>query len=144
MVTHNRQRSRFAVPIAGIALLLGVFSGCSSTQDFSKEIVGTWITWHWYYNITDGDNGFYDDNGKLTWVFNADGTFAVKSADGKTGESGTLEWTSSNQADVYLVDGTAYSVECQFATSHEGVGHHEEIQLTRVEDTYTWTLEWVE
>jgi hypothetical protein len=118
-------------------------SKLGNTGDYSKDIIGSWETWHWYYNIDNGESGFFDDNHKVDWVFNDDGTFSMKSVDGTTAISGKLEWKNKNQADAYLDDGRTFGIECKAEQSHEGPDVHYEIQLTRLEDKFTWTLQYL-
>jgi hypothetical protein len=129
-------------------IVISTFAGCGNklgnTGDFSKDIIGKWETWHWYYNETDGEDGFFEDDKKVDWVFSGDGEFNMKTVDGSTELDGKFEWKSKNEADVYLDDGRTFAVECKAEQNHEGADKHFEIQLTRVEDKFTWTLQWVE
>lgn len=95
-------------------LMLAIVSlaGCSS-KDYSKEVPGTWYCWHWYYNVDNGEDGFYDDNSYL--IFNIDeSNFTVTSKDESVNKSGTYEWAKNGIADVYFDDGTSCSVEVSF------------------------------
>lgn len=99
-----------------IATLMAVmivltFAACGSSggsEDFSKTLSGNeWITYHWYFNEKNGDSGFFSDTGYYEWNFTDANNFSVDAKDGSFSGVGTLEWTSTYQADVYFKMGDA-------------------------------------
>lgn len=105
---------RIVSSLMGIVLVLGSFmlSGCSG-KDYSQEVLGTWYCWHWYYNVDNGADGFYDDDDYRVFKIEESG-FTVESAGGDVLSSGTYDWTKNGIADVYFDDGTSSSVEVSF------------------------------
>lgn len=98
--------------IAIVLISTVLFSGCSS-KDYSKEVLGKWYCWHWYYNIENGEDGFYEENDYLLFEINED-TFSVKKADGSIQKEGNYEWVKNGNADIYFNDGASCNVEVSF------------------------------
>lgn len=115
-----------SVSVVLLALLLCALTACGQSgksTDFSKVLSeeGTWVTFHWYFNENGGDSGNFTDDSYYTWTFNEDNTFTVTAQDGSFDGEGTIEWTSENQADVYLVyQGSEqyWTGEFSYSTSH--------------------------
>ena len=95
----------FLLVLAMMAALVAC-GGASKSDDFSEVLAGkTWITYHWFFNEKDGDSGFFSDDAYYTWEFQDANNFTVSAKDGSFSGEGTLEWTSNNVADVYVVLG---------------------------------------
>lgn len=98
--------------LAAILLAACTLTGCSG-KDYSKEILGTWYCWHWYYNIEDGDSGFYEEDNYLTFNIE-EGKFEITKTDETVNKKGTYEWVKNGIADVYFDDGTTCKVEVSY------------------------------
>ncbi len=99
--------------LVGITLLAGLFSMSGCSKDYSQEVIGTWYCWHWYYNVEDGEDGFYEENDYLTFIID-DSNFSVEKTDGTVLKTGTYEWKKNGLADVYFDDETTCEVEVSF------------------------------
>lgn len=89
-----------------IVLTFAACSGSSKSADFSEVVAGkTFITYHWFFNEKNGDSGFFSDDAYYTWNFTDANNFTVEAKDGSFSGEGTLEWTSENVADVYVLLG---------------------------------------
>ena len=127
-----------------IVLSLAACSGGGKSTDFSKVLAdSTWITYHWYFNEKNGDNGFFSDDGYYTWEFTGSNEFSVSAKDGSFSGKGTMEWTSANQADVYFVLGDSqeqyWTAEFSYSSSHP-----EDIDFMIQETNFVYVLESIE
>lgn len=86
----------------------------------------SWITWHWFFNEKDGDSGFFTDDSYYTWEFDGANGFTVSTPDNSFGGTGTLEWTSENQADVFFKMGDQeqfWTAEFSYDSTHTDQVH---------------------
>ncbi|MBR5513589.1 MAG: hypothetical protein IKV85_06345 [Ruminococcus sp.] len=118
--------------LALISVMLFMFSGCDS-RNMKEELPGEWYVWHWYYNVKDGDNGFFDE--AKFYNFNADGELIINENDTVT--NAKYEFTSDETVKVTYADGTFDDFQLIPAV-HEGVN---QIQFMNENTNYTLTLE---
>ena len=53
-------------------MCLAMLTGCGGGSKLSESLPGEWFVFHWYYNVNDGDNGFFDEPVFIT--FGEDGS----------------------------------------------------------------------
>ena len=127
-----------------VALMMLTLTACSGGngggEDFSKTLGGNdFITYHWYFNEKNGDNGFFPDDGYYQWSFSDAQNFTVDAKDGSFSGVATLEWTSANQADVYFKMGeTEQFWTAEFSRSS---GHPDCINFMIQETNFVYVLE---
>lgn len=113
-------------------LCTSVLTACSS-RNMQKELPGEWFVWHWYYNVTDGDNGFFDE--AQFYTFGEDGKLTIKVGEETT--TATYSFSGKDAVEVTYEDGTVDSFQLSPA-EHDGV---DQIQFINVNTNYTLTLE---
>ena len=114
------------------ALSFCTLFGCSS-RNLKEELPGEWFIWHWYYNVKDGENGFFDE--AQFYTFNEDGTLTME-VEGKK-STATYTFNGNDKVDVVYEDGTTDTFQL-IAAEHDGVN---QIQFMNVNNNYTLTLE---
>lgn len=118
--------------IALIGVTLFMFSGCES-RNMKEELPGEWYVWHWYYNVKDGDNGFFDE--AQFYIFGDNGDLTIKVNDITT--NAEYEFTSDETVKVTYADGTIDNFQL-IPAEYEGVN---QIQFMNENTNYTITLE---
>ncbi len=114
---------------------LTMITGCGGGK-MSEKLPGEWFVWHWYYNVENGDNGFFEQPVYVT--FGEDGSVVATTEDASfTGFEGTYTVTGGNTVDITYSDGTSDSFELK-AAKRDGV---DQIQLINSNTSYTLTLE---
>lgn len=113
-------------------LCTSVLPACSS-RNMQEELPGEWFVWHWYYNVTDGDNGFFDE--AQFYTFGEDGKLTIKVGEETT--TATYSFSGKDAVEVTYEDGTVDSFQLSPA-EHDGV---DQIQFINVNTNYTLTLE---
>ncbi len=129
-----------------MALIMCLFaltacSGGGKNTDFSEVLAGKkWITYHWFINEKDGDNGFFADDAYYNWEFVDANNFTVNALDGSFAGTGTLEWTSENQADVYFVLGDNQEQYWTAEFSYDST-HTDQVHFMIQETNFVYVLE---
>lgn len=118
--------------IALIGVTLFMFSGCES-RNMKEELPGEWYVWHWYYNVKDGDNGFFDE--AQFYIFGDNGDLTIKVNDITT--NAEYEFTSDETVKVTYADGTIDNFQL-IPAEYEGVN---QIQFMNENTNYTITFE---
>ena len=117
-------------------MCLAMLTGCGGGSKLSESLPGEWFVFHWYYNVNDGDNGFFDEPVFIT--FGEDGS-VVATTEESTFEAfeGTYTVTGNSTIDITYSDGSFDSFQLK-AAKHDGV---DQIQLINSNTKYTLTLE---
>ena len=113
-------------------LCLSVVTACSS-RNVQEELPGEWFVWHWYYNVKDGDNGFFEE--AQFYTFGADGKLTIKI--GEETSNATYTFSGKDTVEVTYEDGTVDSFQL-IPAEHDGVN---QIQFMNTNTNYTLTLE---
>ena len=115
-----------------VVLGLSVMTACSS-RNVQEELPGEWFVWHWYYNVQDGDNGFFDE--AQCYTFGADGKLTIKIGEETT--NATYTFSGKDTVEVSYEDGTVDTFQL-IPAEHDGVN---QIQFMNTNTNYTLTLE---
>lgn len=115
-----------------VVLGLSVMTACSS-RNVQEELPGEWFVWHWYYNVQDGDNGFFDE--AQFYTFGADGKLTIKIGEETT--NATYTFSGKDTVEVSYEDGTVDTFQL-IPAEHDGVN---QIQFMNTNTNYTLTLE---
>lgn len=117
-----------------LALMLSIvaLTGCSSRK-VKEELPGEWFIWHWYYNVADGENGFFD--AAQFYTFDSEGNLTM-TVDGVT-TTATYNFSADDIIDVVYADGTVDTFQL-IPSEHDGV---DQIQFSNIHTNYTLTLE---
>lgn len=118
--------------VLAVILCMSVLTACSS-RNMKEELPGEWFIWHWYYNVTDGENGFFEE--AQFYTFGEDGKLTIKIGDKTT--NATYTFTGKDTVDVSYEDGTVDTFQL-IPSEREGVA---QIQFMNVNTNYTLTLE---
>lgn len=120
--------------VLALVLLLCVSTlvGCSN-RNVKEELPGEWFIWHWYYNVTDGDNGFFDE--AQFYTFDGEGTLTM-TVNGET-TTAAYSFSADDIVDVVYADGTVDTFQL-IPSEHDGV---DQIQFSNIHTNYTLTLE---
>ena len=86
-------------------MCLAMLTGCGGGSKLSESLPGEWFVFHWYYNVNDGDNGFFDEPVFIT--FGEDGS-VVATTEESTFEAfeGTYTVTGNSTIDITYSDGS--------------------------------------
>lgn len=115
-----------------VVLCMSTLTACSS-RNVQEELPGEWFVWHWYYNVTDGENGFFEE--AQFYTFGADGKLTIVIGEETTNV--TYAFSGKDTVEVSYEDGTVDSFQL-IAAEHDGV---DQIQFMNVNTNYTLTLE---
>lgn len=126
------KKNRVLVLVLAMVLCLSVVCGCSS-RNVKEELPGEWFVWHWYYNIEDGDDGFFDE--AQFYTFDSEGNITITI--GEETSTATYTFSSDDMIDVVYDDGTTDTFQL-IPTEHDGI---DQIQFMNVNTNYTLTLE---
>ncbi len=126
------KKIRVLALVLAAVLCMSALTACSS-RNMQEELPGEWFVWHWYYNVTDGDNGFFDE--AQFYAFGEDGKLTIKIGEETT--TATYSFSSDNTVEVTYEDGTVDSFQLS-PTEHDGV---DQIQFINMNTNYTLTLE---
>lgn len=126
------KKTRTMALIAALSLCTISLCGCSS-RNMKEELPGEWFVWHWYYNIDNGDNGFFDE--AQFYTFDTDGNITIKI--GEETSTATYTFSADDMVDVTYADGTIDTFQL-IPAEHDGV---DQIQYMNVNTNYTLTLE---
>lgn len=118
--------------VLAVALCMCALTACSS-RNVQEELPGEWFVWHWYYNVQDGDNGFFEE--AQFYTFGADGKLTIKI--GEETSNATYTFSGKDTVEVTYEDGTVDSFQL-IPTEHDGVN---QIQFMNTNTNYTLTLE---
>lgn len=128
-------KKTIALVLVGLLCISVLLTGCSSnSRNLKEELPGKWEIWHWYYNVDNGESGFFDS---AMYCEFKDGKISVTSTDGAVIKEGTFAFTGDDTLDVEYSDGTTASIQL-IASNHDGV---DQIQFMDVNNKYTLTLE---
>ena len=126
-------RKKLSTLLCLVLFCLGL-SGCSF-RDVQAELPGEWFVWHWYYNVEDGEDGFFEY--ALFYTFD-NGTLTITSQDETVEDvEATYTFSGKDTIDVVYADGTTDSFQL-IPSEHNGV---DQIQCMNVNTNYTVTLE---
>lgn len=123
---------RILAMLLAAVLCLSVMTACSS-RNVQEELPGEWFVWHWYYNVKDGDNGFFEE--AQFYTFGADGKLTIKI--GEETSNATYTFSGKDTVEVSYEDGTVDSFQL-IPAEHDGVN---QIQFMNTNTNYTLTLE---
>lgn len=115
-----------------VVLCTSALTACSS-RNVQEELPGEWFVWHWYYNVKDGDNGFFEE--AQFYTFGADGKLTIKI--GEETSNATYTFSGKDTVEVTYEDGTVDSFQL-IPAEHDGVN---QIQFMNTNTNYTLTLE---
>ena len=118
--------------VLAVVLCMSALTACSS-RNVQEELPGEWFVWHWYYNVQDGDNGFFEE--AQFYTFGADGKLTIKI--GEETSNATYTFSGKDTVEVTYEDGTVDSFQL-IPTEHDGVN---QIQFMNTNTNYTLTLE---
>ena len=118
--------------VLAVVLCMCALTACSS-RNVQEELPGEWFVWHWYYNVQDGDNGFFEE--AQFYTFGADGKLTIKI--GEETSNATYTFSGKDTVEVTYEDGTVDSFQL-IPTEHDGVN---QIQFMNTNTNYTLTLE---
>ena len=118
--------------VLAVVLCMCALAACSS-RNVQEELPGEWFVWHWYYNVQDGDNGFFEE--AQFYTFGADGKLTIKI--GEETSNATYTFSGKDTVEVTYEDGTVDSFQL-IPTEHDGVN---QIQFMNTNTNYTLTLE---
>ena len=127
---------KIACTVLALVLLTAALAGCGSSRDVKSELTGEWFIWHWYYNVKDGDNGFFDK--ALFYTFSEDGKVTITSQDESVAQvDAEYTFTGKDTIEITYPDGAVDSMQL-IPSEHDGVN---QIQMMNVDTNYTLTLE---
>lgn len=118
--------------VLAVVLCTSALTACSS-RNVQEELPGEWFVWHWYYNVKDGDNGFFEE--AQFYTFGADGKLTIKI--GEETSNATYTFSGKDTVEVTYEDGTVDSFQL-IPAEHDGVN---QIQFMNTNTNYTLTLE---
>ena len=118
--------------VLAVVLCTSALTACSS-RNVQEELPGEWFVWHWYYNVKDGDNGFFEE--AQFYTFGADGKLTIKI--GEETSNATYTFSGKDTVEVTYEDGTVDSFQL-IPAEHDGVN---QIQFMDTNTNYTLTLE---
>lgn len=118
--------------VLAVVLCTSALTACSS-RNVQEELPGEWFVWHWYYNVKDGDNGFFEE--AQFYTFGADGKLTIKI--GEETSNATYTFSGRDTVEVTYEDGTVDSFQL-IPAEHDGVN---QIQFMNTNTNYTLTLE---
>ena len=118
--------------VLAVVLCTSALTACSS-RNVQEELPGEWFVWHWYYNVKDGDNGFFEE--AQFYTFGADGKLTIKI--GEETSNATYTFSGKDTGEVTYEDGTVDSFQL-IPAEHDGVN---QIQFMNTNTNYTLTLE---
>lgn len=123
---------RILALVLAVVLCTSALTACSS-RNVQEELPGEWFVWHWYYNVKDGDNGFFEE--AQFYTFGADGKLTIKI--GEETSNATYTFSGKDTVEVTYEDGTVDSFQL-IPAEHDGVN---QIQFMNTNTNYTLTLE---
>ena len=123
---------RILALVLAIVLCMSVLTACSS-RNVQEEIPGEWFIWHWYYNVKDGDNGFFEE--AQFYTFGEDGNLTIIVGEETT--DATYIFSGKDTMEVSYEDGTIDTFQL-IPAERDGVN---QIQFMNVNTNYTLTLE---
>ncbi len=108
------------VVVAAAILLPKVLGGKKDTYDYRANLPGKYVVYHWFYDVKNGDSGFYDDSAVGHYNFGADGAYSHTGGDLAEGESqtGTYAFTADNVIRITLEDGSFDDLTLRYSTNH--------------------------
>lgn len=115
-----------------VVLCMSALTACSS-RNVQEELPGEWFVWHWYYNVKDGDNGFFEE--AQFYTFGADGKLTITIGEETT--NATYTFSGMDTVEVSYEDGTVDSFQL-IPAERDGVN---QIQYMNTNTNYTLTLE---
>ena len=118
--------------VLAVVLCTSALTACSC-RNVQEELPGEWFVWHWYYNVKDGDNGFFEE--AQFYTFGADGKLTIKI--GEETSNATYTFSGKDTVEVTYEDGTVDSFQL-IPAEHDGVN---QIQFMNTNTNYTLTLE---
>ena len=126
------KKIRVLALVLAVVLCMSALTACSS-RNVQEELPGEWFVWHWYYNVTDGDNGFFEE--AQFYTFGEDGKLTIVIGEETT--NATYTFSGKDTLDVSYEDGTVDSFQL-IPSERDGV---DQIQFMNVNTNYTLTLE---
>ena len=118
--------------VLAVILCMSALTACSS-RNMKEELPGEWFIWHWYYNVTDGEDGFFEE--AQFYTFGEDGKLTIKIGEETT--NATYTFSSKDTVEVTYEDGTLDSFQL-IPAEHDGI---KQIQFMNTNTKYTLTLE---
>lgn len=116
-----------------VVMMVMFMTGCGAKVNYKETLPGEWFVWHWYYNETDGANGFFDN--AIFYTFNNDGSLIIADqAEGAEKVVASYTFTGKDTIEIKNADGSVDSMI--LAMNEKG-----QIQMTNVDNKYTLTLE---
>ena len=127
-------KKQLSILLTVILVTVGL-TGCGGKS--AKEVLeGEWFVWHWYYDVDNGEDGFFDD--AKFYTFSPDGTLIIKeSKDAKETENAKYEWKNDSTITVTHTDDTVETIEIT-VTTHEG---KEQLKYKNTDTNYVLSLE---
>lgn len=126
------KKTRIVALLLVLVVCLSSLCACSS-RNLQEELPGDWFVWHWYYNVQDGEDGFFDE--AQFYTFGADGKLTIKIGEETT--NATYTFSGKDTIEVTYEDGTVDSFQL-IPSEHDGV---DQIQFMNANTNYTLTLE---
>ena len=107
--------------IAIVVAVIFILNGKKKdTYDYQANLPGEYIVYHWFYDVKDGESGFYEDDKAGHYTFGADGSYSHTGGDLDEGitQTGTYTFTSSNVIRITLEDGSYDDMTLRYSTKH--------------------------
>ncbi len=124
---------KIAVVVCIVMMIATFVTGCGSKTNYEEALPGEWFVWHWYYNETNGDNGFFDN--AIFYTFNDDGSLVIADqTEGVEEVVASYVFTGNDTIEITNADGSVDTMV--LAMNEKG-----QIQMTNVDNRYTLTLE---
>jgi len=121
-----------AVMVTVLAVALAA-CGEKDTYDYRANLPGNYVVSHWFYDIKDGESGFYEEEAKYS--FGEDGTFSCSGGVNEGEVTGTYEFTGDNTITITYSDGSFDEMTLRYSSNHDT------IEMTNNETKYAVSLE---
>jgi len=110
-----------AVVVIAALVVVKLSGSNTNTYDYKANLPGEYIVYHWFYDIKDGDSGFYEDAKAGRYSFGADGSYSHTGGDLETDEIqvGTYTFTSTNTIRIDLEDGSYDEMTLRYSKDHD-------------------------
>lgn len=131
----NKKFGKLMVAAVIAAMLAVLLTACGEkdTYDYRTNLPGDYVASHWFYDVKDGESGFYDEDAQYS--FGTDGSFSCSGGVNDGELSGTYEFTDDNTITITYSDGSYDEMILRYSSNHDT------IEMTNNETKYAVSLE---